>query len=143
MCLWLIHPVFYRNGPSDYQKWDTFKYLPVISVTPMRRPKLDSSKQRYAFNEEKELMRDKLRSILRIAAANGHHDICLGSFGTGSVWKNPAKEVADMWKELLFSDSEFTGLFKNVIFAFPEHGPDMEVFEKRLGRLYAGKSRNQ
>ena len=98
----------YRHGPGeDYQRWDRFKHLPVISVTPMRRPKLDSSKQRYAFAEEKEMMRDKLKTILRIAAANGHHDLCLGSFGTGSVWKNPAKEVAEMWKDLLFNDDEF------------------------------------
>lgn len=130
----------YRHGPGeDYQRWDRFKHLPVISVTPMRRPKLDSSKQRYAFAEEKEMMRDKLKTILRIAAANGHHDICLGSFGTGSVWKNPAKEVAEMWKDLLFNDDEFVGLFKNVIFAFSESGTDMEIFEKTLSRLYSTK----
>jgi uncharacterized protein (TIGR02452 family) len=103
----------------------------------MRRPKLDSSKQRYAFEEEKEMMRDKLRTVLRIAAAEGARDLCLGSYGTGPVWKNPAKEVAEMWKQLLFNDAEFAGLFKNIIFAFPEPCPDMDVFEKTLSRLYS------
>jgi uncharacterized protein (TIGR02452 family) len=105
----------------------------------MRRPKLDSSKQRYAFTEEKEMMRDKLRSILRIAAINGHRDICLGSFGMGLIWRNPAKEVAEMWKDLLFNDEEFEGLFKNVIFAFPEYNSDMEIFDKTLSRPYTSK----
>jgi uncharacterized protein (TIGR02452 family) len=132
--------VVYRNGPGDYQQWDAYKYIPVISVSPMRRPKLDSSKTRYAFAEEKEMMRDKLRSILRIAAANGHRDICLGSFGTGPVWRNPAKEVAELWKDLLFKDREFMGFFRNVIFAFTQDDSDMKAFEKIVFRYYERKS---
>jgi uncharacterized protein (TIGR02452 family) len=136
----LVVKVVYRSGHAeDYSQWDQFKHLPVISVTPMRRPKLDSTKELYAFKEEKEMMRDKLRSVLRIASNHGHRDICLGSFGTGSVWRNPPKEVAEMWKDLLFDDQEFTGLFKNIIFAFPESGPDMEAFETTLSQLYSSR----
>ena len=62
-------------------------------------------------------MQEKMRTILRIAAWNKHQDVCLGPFGTGPVFKNPVREVAEMWKELLFEESEFTGAFKNIIFA--------------------------
>jgi len=60
---------------------------------------------------------NKMRTILRIAAKWGHEDICLGAFGLGPIFKNPAEEVAEMWKQLLFEEKEFKGVFLNVVFA--------------------------
>lgn len=91
--------------------------VPVISVAPVRRPKLDETGSRYSFDQERELMKDKMRTILRIAAQWNHRDICLGAFGVGPIFRNPVREVAEMWKQLLFEESEFTGVFSNVVFA--------------------------
>lgn len=111
--------------------------VPVISVVPVRRPKLDESGTRYSFEQERELMKDKMRTILRIAAQWRHRDICLGAFGVGPIFRNPAREVAEMWKQLLFEESEFTGVFSNVVFAIesPMNGgsksslSDLEIFQ--------------
>lgn len=75
-------------------------------------------------------MLEKMRTILRIAAYNGHHDLCLGAYGTGPLFKNPSQEVAEMWKQLLFNDAEFTGRFRYVIFAMDVRGgkDDYEIF---------------
>ncbi|KAI9723755.1 MAG: hypothetical protein M1812_001055 [Candelaria pacifica] len=109
--------VIFRSGPERYQIWRDFKALPVISVAPVRRPKLDDSGTRYSFEQEKELMKEKMRTVLRIAAAWQHKDICLGPFGVGPGFRNPVAEVATMWRGILFSEREFNGVFSNVVFA--------------------------
>lgn len=85
--------------------------LPVISVAPVRRPKLDTTGEKYSFSQEKELMKEKIRTTLRIAVYYKHSDICLGAFGIGPGFRNPAHEVADMWKDILFSEAEFKGMY--------------------------------
>ena len=39
--------VFYRSGPEKYEVWGKAKVVPVISVAPLRWPKLDKSESRY------------------------------------------------------------------------------------------------
>ncbi|KAI9816544.1 MAG: hypothetical protein M1827_001676 [Pycnora praestabilis] len=115
--LWLTRTVIFRSGPERYEVWRDFKALPVISVAPVRRPKLDDSGTHYSFDQEKELMKEKMRVVLRIAAAWQHKDICLGAFGVGYAFRNPVAEVATMWKDILFSEEEFENVFSNIVFA--------------------------
>ncbi|KAF2001120.1 hypothetical protein P154DRAFT_465008 [Amniculicola lignicola CBS 123094] len=108
----------YREGAEkNYGVWPVNKVLPVISVAPVRRPKLDEAGQQYSFAQEKELMREKMRSVLRIAAYCGHTNICIGAFGVGPIFRNPVGEVAKMWRKLLFEEEEFHGVFTDVVFA--------------------------
>ena len=92
--------------------------LPVISVPPVKRPKLDQSGTQYSFDQERELMKDKIRTVLRMAVWWGHSDLALGSFGCGLQFRNPTREVATMWRDLLYFDDEFRGHFSNIVFAF-------------------------
>jgi uncharacterized protein (TIGR02452 family) len=62
-------------------------------------------------------MKDKIRAVLRIAAHNQFKELCLGAFGVGYQFRNPVVEVASMWKEILFTELEFQGVFKNIVFA--------------------------
>lgn len=62
-------------------------------------------------------MKEKMKTILRIAAYWRHRDICLGAFGVGPIFRNPARETANIWKQLLFEDKEFEGAFENIVFA--------------------------
>jgi hypothetical protein len=98
--------------------------LPVISVCPVKRPKLDSSGKKYSFKAEKDLMKDKLRTALRIAVYYNYPNVCIGTFGLGSGFRNPPEEVAIMWRDLFLKDPEFVGHFNDVVFAFePSEGP--------------------
>jgi len=92
--------------------------LPIISVCPVKRPKLDSSGKKYSFKQEKELMRDKIRTALRIAVYYGHTKLCIGTFGLGPGFRNPPEEVALMWRDALLRDPEFVGHFEDIVFAF-------------------------
>ncbi|KAI4164201.1 MAG: hypothetical protein LQ342_002165 [Letrouitia transgressa] len=102
---------------DGYVAWKNFKILPVISVAPIRRPKLDETGADYSFDQERDLMKEKMRNVLRIAAAHRHSDLCMGAFGVGPGFRNPAFQVASMWRDLLFSEREFQGAFTNVVFA--------------------------
>lgn len=132
--------VFRFGADKGYAVWKEFKALPVISVAPVRRPKLDESGLNYSFSQEKDLMKEKLRTILRIAAARDHADLCMGAFGVGFGFRNPAIQVSKMWREILFSEKEFQGVFRNIVFAI-ESGSggsskdamtDLEVFKKEF-----------
>lgn len=110
--------VVFRSGPDRaYSLWKDFKSLPVISVAPVRRPKLEESGLEYSFDEEKELMMEKMRAVLRIAAAWRHRNLCMGPFGVGPAFRNPVHQIAAMWRALLFTEPEFQGVFDNVVFA--------------------------
>lgn len=114
----MIRAVIFRSrAEGGYAVWKNFKSLPIISVAPIRRPKLDDSGSHYSFAQEKELMKEKMRAVLRIAAAHNHRDLCMGAFGVGPGFRNPVTQVATMWRELLFSEEEFKGIFSNVVFA--------------------------
>lgn len=62
-------------------------------------------------------MGEKIRNVLRIAADWGHHELCVGPFGIGPGFRNPAKQLAAMWKDVLFEEKEFHNAFVNVVFA--------------------------
>jgi uncharacterized protein (TIGR02452 family) len=141
--------VVFRSGPDRaYGIWADFKCLPVISVAPVRRPKLDESGHDYSFAQEKELMKEKMRTVLRIASTWNHRDICIGSFGSGHGFKNPVKQLAAMWKELLFNEEEFHGAFDNVTFAVeamesdgsgsPKPSKDLEIFKQEFNPVTSG-----
>jgi uncharacterized protein (TIGR02452 family) len=111
--------VFRGTPEQDYATFESGEIasLPVISVAPVRRPKLDESGQKYSFIQEKELMMEKMRTVLRIASYCGHSNLVLGAFGLGPIFRNPAREVARMWRQLLFGEEEFQGVFTDIVFA--------------------------
>jgi uncharacterized protein (TIGR02452 family) len=113
----LITVVFRAGAENGYAIWSDFKWLPVISVAPVRRPKLNAAAEDYSFKEEKELMEEKIRNVLRIAAAWNHANLCVGAFGSGPTFRNPPQQLARMWRDILFAEPEFQGLFSNVVFA--------------------------
>jgi len=77
--------VVLRGGhEKDYALYDErdWTVLSVISASAVRKPKVDETGMRYSFAEEKELQKEKMKTILRIAAQNGHINLVLGGFGS-------------------------------------------------------------
>lgn len=70
----------------------------------------------YARQSDREIMKEKLRMIIRSAAHNGHRRLVLSAFGCG-CFENPATEVADCWAEV-FQEAEFRGgWWESIVFA--------------------------
>ena len=55
-----------------------FKSLPIISMAPIRYLKLTEDKIEYVFDLEKQLMREKIRAVLRITAYHQYKELCIG-----------------------------------------------------------------
>lgn len=109
--------VFREGEKGGYRPYEEYQDISVISVAPIRGPRLDVSGSDYSFPEERELMESKMKAILRTAAWAKVPRLCIAAFGIGPVFKNPARVTALMWKQLLFHDQEFYGAFEDIVFA--------------------------
>ncbi|CZT50761.1 uncharacterized protein RSE6_11804 [Rhynchosporium secalis] len=135
--------VVFRDGPEKYTPWPEYKSLPIISVCPVKRPKLNPEKTKYSFKDERELMRDKIRTALRIAVYYKHINLVIGTFGLGPGFCNPTEEVALMWRDAFLKDPEFMGHFRDVVFAFeaPE-GPGTPTSSSSKGSSSKSSSKS-
>lgn len=79
----------------------------------------------FSFTAEgKEIMRNKIRTIYRIALSNGHDSLVAGAFGCG-VFRLPSDKVATLFHEILY-EKEFENKFTEVVFAILDKtGDDM------------------
>lgn len=101
--------VIIREGiKKDYELLDLKKprSLPVVSVISMAalyNPGLwwpTSGPPTYEDLVDRDVMKEKMRVILRMAAHNKHRRLVLGALGCGA-FNNPRVEVANCWAEVL------------------------------------------
>ncbi|KAF8534388.1 hypothetical protein BDD12DRAFT_756583, partial [Trichophaea hybrida] len=103
----------FRDGPPDYKMYNLSEREPeVVSVFSVAALDLrgiikDDEAKTYANNEHREIMKDKIRLILRVAARRKQRRLVLGALGCG-VFKNPPEQVANMFLEV-FQEQEFYG----------------------------------
>lgn len=96
----------------------------VISVAAVRAPELlggQGESGRYRRATVREVMKEKMRVVLRIAATEGHRTLVLGALGCGA-FGNPRGEVARCWKEVLREREFAGGWWEKVVFAVMEEG---------------------
>lgn len=109
------------RGPHDrYEKLDSWYDLPVLSMPPIRWPKLKGNGSTYSFDEEREQMKDKIRGALRICLYNGYTRVVVGDFGLGNGYRNPPQELAEMWRDILLFDPDLRGQFAYIMFIFED-----------------------
>ncbi|KAL8636000.1 MAG: hypothetical protein Q9228_006557 [Teloschistes exilis] len=109
----------------DLSKPDELPVVSVVSMAALRDPpvqrRLGDGEEIYSNNNDRELMRSKIRMILRVAAAKGHPKLVLGALGCGA-FGNPKNEVLRLWKEV-FAEPEFDGgWWEDVVFAVMDNG---------------------
>jgi hypothetical protein len=95
--------------------------LPIISVPPTRWPKLDPTGSKYSFSDERAMVKDKIRGALRIAAYYSHDQVVIaGDWGLGNGHRNPPRELAELWREVLLYDPELRGRIREAAFVFED-----------------------
>ncbi|KAL1877751.1 hypothetical protein Plec18167_004720 [Paecilomyces lecythidis] len=102
----------------DLSEPDKLPITSVISIAALCQPALTTSGAlpKYKNPRDRELMKEKMRIILRVAAFNRHRRLVLGAFGCGA-FLNPRDEVADCWGEV-FNEKEFQGgWWESIVFA--------------------------
>lgn len=69
---------------------------------------------KFAFEVEKELVRAKIRTALSACVYNGFTRVLIGNFGLGNSARNPARELAELWRDVFLYDPDFRGRFVQV-----------------------------
>ncbi|KAG5992909.1 hypothetical protein E4U52_002440 [Claviceps spartinae] len=113
--------VLVNTGPGDeYEALEPPSYLHVISVNPLRRPRVKYGGSIYTYECDVKTMREKVNGALRICLHHRCNRVVIGDFGLGSIYRNPPKELAEIWRDLLLLDPVLRGQFERVIFAFED-----------------------
>lgn len=104
----------FRGAESDgYPLIENPYYLDFIAVPAVNRPELDAKNRIVPYLAE--ATKNKMRTILRIALANGNDSLVLGAMGCGAFC-NPPAHVAELFHDVLEED-EFKDRFVKIIFA--------------------------
>ena len=108
--------VFRGNEMKGYPLLKEPFQVNMIAVAGMNRPELIQVNDEYRIVPElSEGIKNKIRTILRIACQHGQRNLVLGALGCGA-FRNPPKHTAELFREVM-SESEFKGAFSNICFA--------------------------
>ncbi|KAG6052944.1 hypothetical protein E4U17_005200 [Claviceps sp. LM77 group G4] len=108
-------------GPwNNSESVESPHHLPVVSVTPLRRPAVKGRGTIYSHEHEKNTMRGTICGALRICLYHRFNRVVIGDFGLGSVYRNPPQALAEIWRDVLLFDPVLRGQFAYVIFAFED-----------------------
>lgn len=126
----------------------------VVSVAGLRRPPLTGDELDYrecttlhqgfrcsvskyflrkGFRKDAELMKNKIRQILRVMAVNGVTCCVLGALGCGA-FANPPRRVARLFRDVIL-ETEFADHFDEIVFAILDQRREgnIQVFEEVIG----------
>lgn len=94
-------------------------HMNFIAVPGMNKPEttLVNKEERIA-NHLVAGVKNKIRTLFRIALDNGQKTLILGALGCGA-FKNPPKHIAELFKEIL-NEQEFKNVFRRVFFVIKE-----------------------
>lgn len=108
--------IFRENEAQGYRLTEKPWKVNMIAVAGMNSPRLiwEGGEERIA-PELVEGVKNKLRTIFRIACDRGQRNLVLGAIGCGA-FHNPPKHVAELFREIL-CEQEFFGAFKKICFA--------------------------
>ena len=136
--------VFRDNGSTGFALREEPFQTAIVSVAALNfkeghnHNNLEYRAEDGGFTEDGEgIMRDKIRTIYRIALLNGHDSLVLGAFGCG-VFRLRPELVSALFKKIL-EEKEFKGKFHTIAFALLEGsaGPRRRVEEEgKLASFY-------
>ena len=109
--------IFRENEQSGYKLAASTWKVNMIAVAGMNSPKLiyDENGEKRIAPELIEGVKNKIRTIFRIACDNGQRNLVLGALGCGA-FHNPPEHVAELFRDVL-CEQEFEGAFSKICFA--------------------------
>lgn len=112
-----------------------YNFIQPYNVSFIASAALDLGKIAQPANYE-QIMKEKIRAILRASHGKGHDSVVLGAFGCGAFRNDPAV-VSRFFREVL-QELEFKGVFREVAFAIIDdhnaHG-NLQTFRTVLNNL--------
>lgn len=108
--------VFREDEEHGYRLMNNPFRTAVVSVASINRPALTS--EGLIVPEQTPGVKNKIRTILRIALMYKHENLVLGALGCGA-FRNPPKHIARLFHEV-FEEREFKNQFNEVFFSILE-----------------------
>ncbi len=108
--------VFRGNEENGYPLLSKPWQVNMIAVPGMNSPALETANgETRIASRLVEGVKNKIRTIFRIAIDNNQRNLVLGALGCGA-FRNPPKHVAELFREVL-CEREFIGAFQRICFA--------------------------
>lgn len=109
--------VFRDSSEAGYRLLDNPFKVNIIGVPAISSPSTILIDNELRIVEvDRNVVKDKIRTIFNIAIEQGIHTLILGAWGCGG-YRNPPKHIAELFREIL---NEYSGVFKNVFFAIKD-----------------------
>jgi uncharacterized protein (TIGR02452 family) len=111
----------FRNGLDHHALLDETYKVGIVSVAALDFNEKHGKNREYQTadggisTEGVEVLKNKIRTIFRIALSNGHNALVAGAFGCGA-FRLPVDKVAALFHEIL-NEQEFKNKFTKVTFA--------------------------
>lgn len=111
----------FRNADDHYAFLDEPYKVGIVSVAALSFNEKSGKDLHYQSSdggftpEGLTIMKNKIRTIYRLALANGHDSLVAGAFGCGA-FRLPGSEVASLFNEIL-NEPEFQNKFRKITFA--------------------------
>jgi uncharacterized protein (TIGR02452 family) len=137
-CLYSDYMIYSPKVP--FIRLDSGKLVnkPVL-ISVITAPAVNSGVVMQREEEDKhrigEVMIERIRKILAVAAVNKNSAIVLGAFGCG-VFKNRPEDAAEYFKKVLIEDG-YKSLFDRIVFAVYEKSEDKKNFNA-FNRAFGG-----
>jgi len=111
--------IFRGSEKSGYPLLEKPWKANFIAVAALNRPDVESEDGVLRLTPPMiHATKNKIRTMLRIAAINNQPNLVLGAFGCGA-FRNPPAHMAELFAEIL-EEEEFKGAFKRVFFSIIE-----------------------
>ncbi|KAK0219691.1 hypothetical protein EDD85DRAFT_941968 [Armillaria nabsnona] len=106
VCVFRRHNDEYGGYSMDTTRPGVWWFIDVISSAAIRGPEIDDNTGGYAYDADRDLMREKIKVVLRAAVAQKCRRLVLGAFGCGvlrllTIFGNPPREVAQLFRWVL------------------------------------------
>lgn len=128
--------IFRGNEETGYPLLEKSWQANFIAVAGMNSPEIviENGRERIAPDLTGGV-KNKIRTILRIACDRGQRNLVLGALGCGA-FRNPPEHVAELFRDVL-CECEFSGAFKKICFAVKtdhnsRQGTNFNAFHKVL-----------
>jgi uncharacterized protein (TIGR02452 family) len=111
----------FRNADDHYAFQDEPYKVGIVSVAALSFNEKSGKDLQYQSSdggftpEGLAIMKNKIRTIYRLALSNGHDSLVSGAFGCGA-FRLPGSEVASLFNEIL-NEPEFQNKFRKITFA--------------------------
>ena len=110
--------VLKASEDKNYEYLDKPFVVDILTIAALKKPML--TKDGTLNDADKDIVRDKIRTMLNLALDWENDSVVFGAFGCGA-YKNPPEEIAKLFKEVI-NEPNYKNKLKKIVFAILDDG---------------------